>query len=539
MPPGTTGYGKSAATRNAPNRELRRIREQERHETREQFAASMARIARETGSPVIPDGKYVARLEAGEIRYPGPAYRRILAELCGRPFGALGFDPPPGLSVPESAGPGSDSETGGKAVPSAGGRVNMALRNAVLSSGLELPQIARSVGVDPKTVQRWITRGVVPHPRHRWKTCEILKADESEIWPDDVRLSDASLLQGAGHAGSVVTADPDSARRASPAIAELCAVLTDYGSGLGRFSSFDHEKIPSPDDLERDVGIAFTAYQQSRFANAASRASMLLADAQIAIRKCNEGQRARLLRILALSYHVAAAVLSKAGQPDISWIAAERGLNAAEASGTAAVRGSLIRSVAFALLSTGRLESAMRLVESGAGNLESEMTDHAVLSVYGTLLLVGSMAAARFGDRQKTAEYLGEADSAASLLGGEGNHLWTAFGPTNVAIHRVNTASELGDIQTVLDSGLSLKTDAVPVERRVRYLLDVARAHSLTGNREDALGALLTAERLAPEQVHQHYLARKVIAALAKNKTGMPSVGLEKLAMRARAGELA
>jgi hypothetical protein len=267
---------------------------------------------------------------------------------------------------------------------------------------------------------------------------------------------------------------------------------------------------------------------------------MLLADAQIAMRECREEQRARFLRILALAYHVAAAVLSKVGQPDISWIAAERGLNAAEASGTPAIRGSLIRSVAFALLSSGRLESAMRLVESGAGNLESEMTgDHGVISVYGTLLLVGSMAAARFGDRQKTADYLRAADSAAGLLGGEGNHLWTAFGPTNVAIHRVNTASELGDIQTVLDSGMSLNTDAVPVERRVRYLLDVARAHSLTGEPQNALGALLTAERLAPEQVHQHYLARKVIAALVKSKAGKPSVELEKIAMRTRAGEVA
>lgn len=185
MPPGATGHSESGATRNDPNPELRRIREQERHETREQFAAAMARIARETGLPVIPDAKYVARLETGEIRYPGPAYRRILAELCGRPFGALGFGPAPSLSVPESADADADSVKGGNAVPPAG-RLNMALRNAVLSSGLELPQIARRAGVDPKSVQRWITRGVVPHPRHRWKTCEILGADESDLWPDAV-----------------------------------------------------------------------------------------------------------------------------------------------------------------------------------------------------------------------------------------------------------------------------------------------------------------------------------------------------------------
>jgi hypothetical protein len=64
---------------------------------------------------------------------------------------------------------------------------------------------------------------------------------------------------------------------------------------------------------------------------------------------------------------------------------------------------------------------------------------------------------------------------------------------------------------------MSLNTRAVPVERRVRYLLDVARTHSLTGNQEDALGSLLAAERLAPEQARQHYLARRVIRNLMTN----------------------
>lgn len=176
----------------------------------------------------------------------------------------------------------------------------------------------------------------------------------------------------------------------------------------------------------------------------------------------------------------------------------------------------------------------MRLVESGADSLRREVTGDAPgLSVYGTLFLAGSMAAARYGDGPKTADYLGEADDAAGRLGRDANYHWTAFGPTNVAIHRVNTAVELGDIQTVLDHGMSLNTRAVPVERRVRYLLDVARTHSLTGNQEDALDALLGAERLAPEQARQHYLTRRVIRTLMTSTRGRPPVQLRKLAARA------
>jgi hypothetical protein len=526
------GNGQSSAPRKAPNLVLRRIREQERHETREEFAESMARVAREIGEDVFPDAKYVARLETGDIRYPGPVYRRILAELCARPVGELGFGPPPGILVPTSeVSRVPDSSNEGAARTK---RTNTVLRDAVIESGLELSQIARTIGIDPKSVQRWITRGVVPHPRHRWKTCEILGRDESELWPEAI-----SVRQGEG--GSIaentsgIVIDAAGAYERSPAVAELSAMLTDYGFGLDRFSSVQSEETSSVADLERDIRVAFNAYQQSRFSSAASRTSMLLADVQLAAQRCKDTERARIQGILALSYQAAASILTKSGEPDLAWIAAERGFNAAESSGNPAIRGSLIRSLAFALHSTGRFEPAMRLVDASADILNGEISNSdAMLSVYGTLILVGSMASARFGDGSRTAEYLREANDAARHLGRDGNHLWTSFGPTNVAIHRVNTAVELGDFQTVLDSNLSLSASAVPIERRVRYMLDIARVHALTGKRDDALGTMLTAERIAPEQVRQHYLSRKVVMTLIRSATGKPSTELSKLAMRVK-----
>ncbi|TCO53505.1 helix-turn-helix transcriptional regulator [Actinocrispum wychmicini] len=324
----------------------------------------------------------------------------------------------------------------------------------------------------------------------------------------------------------------------SPAIADLCGVLADYGFNAIQFGSLPPDRYPSIGNLESDLKVAFDAYQQSRFAIAAGRISTLLADAQVAFRGCQETDRTRVSRVLALAYQAAASVLGKVGQSDLAWIAAERGMAAAENADSPAIRGSLIRSVAFSLHSTGRYEPAMRLVESGAGYLESAISgDNAALSVYGTLFLVGSMAAARFGDGSKSADYLNEAGDAAQRLGGNANHLWTAFGPTNVAIHRVNTAVELGDFQTVLDSGLILNIDAVPTERRARYLLDVARTYSMIGNQEDALGAMITAERIAPEQVRQHYLSRKVVAALVRSSSGKPSIELDKLAKRVNVTE--
>lgn len=74
-----------------PNVVLRRIREEERHETRSEFAEAMARKAEELGLPVAPSERYIARLEDGDVRIPHPPYRRILVALCGRTMSELGF----------------------------------------------------------------------------------------------------------------------------------------------------------------------------------------------------------------------------------------------------------------------------------------------------------------------------------------------------------------------------------------------------------------------------------------------------------------
>lgn len=51
------------------------------------------------------------------------------------------------------------------------------------ANGIEIESLARQAGVNPKTVQRWIG-GRLPHPRHRWKVCDLLGQQEAELWPE-------------------------------------------------------------------------------------------------------------------------------------------------------------------------------------------------------------------------------------------------------------------------------------------------------------------------------------------------------------------
>ncbi len=45
-------------------------------------------------------------------------------------------------------------------------------------------RVAKEIGVDPKTVERWVTRGRVPHRTHRWAVAALLGTDEVYLWPD-------------------------------------------------------------------------------------------------------------------------------------------------------------------------------------------------------------------------------------------------------------------------------------------------------------------------------------------------------------------
>ena len=148
------------------------------------------------------------------------------------------------------------------------------------------------------------------------------------------------------------------------------------------------------------------------------------------------------------------------------------------------------------------------------------------------LFLAGAMAASRADDRATTRAFLAEAEETAGRLGADANHLWTAFGPTNVTIHRVATAMELGDYQVAIDLSLRIDTSTLPVERRVRHALDVAHAYTARRRTDHAVDVLLRAERLAPEQVRYHAMSRQLVMRWLRQCRGAPSRHLGDLARR-------
>ena len=61
--------------------------------------------------------------------------------------------------------------------------MNEPLRRALLRVRLREDDVAARLGVDPKTVRRWLN-GRVPHPHNRAAVAALVGADESDLWPE-------------------------------------------------------------------------------------------------------------------------------------------------------------------------------------------------------------------------------------------------------------------------------------------------------------------------------------------------------------------
>ncbi|MFE6450303.1 XRE family transcriptional regulator [Nocardiopsis dassonvillei] len=68
--------------------------------------------------------------------------------------------------------------------------MNAALRKALAASRLTEIDVAAHLGVDPKTVRRWLS-GQRPYPRHRWALADLLQTGEDALWPPSSQEDEA------------------------------------------------------------------------------------------------------------------------------------------------------------------------------------------------------------------------------------------------------------------------------------------------------------------------------------------------------------
>src|SRR3954464_195002 len=284
-------------------------------------------------------------------------------------------------------------------------------------------------------------------------------------------------------------------------LSDLRVVLTSYNSLLARPSV----QVSDLAELRSKVAEVHRTYQAARYDDVVTALPGVLAAVEGFPGRRN-GERREALLAYVSAYVVAAKLVTKLGAGDLALLAADRAATAAVDSESRTARGMAGYQVACALLQADQVEDGERLAVSLAEDLSPHIrSDHpSLVSVAGALWLISAIAGARRTDRTEAWARIDRAGALAGLLGEDGNHAWTAFGPTNVAIHRVSTAAELGDPGEALRASDVVDTDRLRAglkSRRAQVHLDLAWAQAQRKRDADAVLHLMEAERVAPEMV--------------------------------------
>lgn len=86
---------------------------------------------------------------------------------------------------------------------------NDRLRDALMSANLTPDEVAPQLKVDPKTIERWITTGRTPYPKHRHKLAAILRKSEAYLWPNAMsndratKVSESEIVRTYPHRSAV------------------------------------------------------------------------------------------------------------------------------------------------------------------------------------------------------------------------------------------------------------------------------------------------------------------------------------------------
>ena len=341
----------------------------------------------------------------------------------------------------------------------------------------------------------------------------------SQVERDVLPVERVSVLQSLADAlgASVRDLRPEATEptaETTPAPAELDALrlaMTAHPVLLGKTPASTHEF----DDLQSAVDEAWRLTHASEFTALASMLVPLLADLETVAREERGRRRAHVARLLTSAYQAAAAAFARQDEADAAWLAADRATRWAEDAGDplAAVAGSYRMIHAFITLR--RLDQAEYVATTAIGALkplvDAEDCAPEALSLYGAMHLLLAVVHAREGDRAATRKAISAARKIATRLGSDRNDYNTEFGPTNVELHAVSTAVDLGDAGEAIDLAATIDASGLSPERQARLAIDLARAHTQRRHVGEAVAALTDAERLAPEQVETNILVRDVV----------------------------
>jgi transcriptional regulator with XRE-family HTH domain len=392
-------------------------------------------------------------------------------------------------------------------------RVGSRIRAARLQRGLSQRTLAGLAGLS-QTYLCLLENGDRPLQRHDY----LIALSEA------LSVSPAELLgQGMPHDPA-----PSGAHAAIPAL---------------RLALMGVPQMPtSPPDLtilaER-TALSTRLYHDCEYGQLAQLLPGLLGALTAASETATGDRHRELLRLQARVYHPACVLLCKVlGYTDLAWIAVDRAAAVAAELGYGlgeAVSGFYKTHV---LIAAGALDAALETARVAEQQVAVQLHGPEAFALYGELHLI---SATTLSTRPTDAAVASEVDAhltaaaEAAERTGETHAHGLNFGPTNVGIHRVSTAVNLGQFGQAVRHAEAVRPFEINAPgRQAAYYSDLARALAHhRGMENDAVMALLRAETIAPQRIHANALLTETVGALAGRRLPEPTAQLvRKLATR-------
>ncbi|MEX2985565.1 helix-turn-helix domain-containing protein [Streptomyces sp. C36] len=332
-------------------------------------------------------------------------------------------------------------------------------------------------------------------------------------------------------------AQPDVLSASSPSPAgkgmlDLRRVLTPSDALTGFAAHGDVDVgAPTLEALSASIGEAWGLYQEGSYSAVVASLPDLIAELRHAVRDSADTDKVVLNESMATACEIAAGVAIALGKEDLAFIAVERAVAAAEASGSELQQACAANFATWILCRQGRYDEAEAFAVCAAQHFEPSLSraDAPHVAVFGALLINASAAASRNDRAASCRDLLGVARAAAARYQVDHADRQAVFGPSVVAMSAVSDAVEYGDLDEALRLVDEVPEDGrVPTTWRARYLLNVAYVQQQARKDADAVATLMQARALAPEWMTYHPLGRDVVAELLdrRGRRRMPELGV-------------
>jgi len=300
-------------------------------------------------------------------------------------------------------------------------------------------------------------------------------------------------------------------RRGHPNADHVRAALMDRGAVSG--------DPPDLDDLALLIERTWQAWQEPspfRYDAVGQQLPTLLRRSEAALRLHEGAGRRRALKEASKLYQLVRTWTKRVGEHELSFLAADRAVSCALDADDPDLTAAAAWNLAMILSAQGKTQAARAVVYRAIGELRRylDRPTPARLAVFGGLHLMGAAEAAREDDANEAHRLLEVANSLAGRVG-ETNHFRMVFGPTNVALHRVSTAVELGRTREALAMAERVSIEDAPaVERRLTFHLDAARSYARALNDVAAVHMIQRIYRESPEELRYSVLVRETLRQL-------------------------